>query len=59
MFPSSHQGISLIVMGQQRLRESVCDVCVCRVALEVKDAEAVERKRITFVLKPIILLQLP
>lgn len=40
--PSSHQCIALIVMGQERLPESLVDVRVCSVALEVKDAERVE-----------------
>lgn len=38
----SHQCIALVLVGQKRLLESLGDVRVCSVALEVKDAELVE-----------------
>lgn len=53
---SAHQCIALVIVGQKRLLESLVEVRVAGVALEVKDAEPVEGKLITAVIKLVVLL---
>lgn len=51
---STHQYVALVIVGQKRLPDSLVEVRVAVVALEVKDAEFVERKLITAVIKLVV-----